>query len=265
MMISETGLCFGTLTFACFVHFSTTSLETVTIPERLKSASARVSVSSTSCSVTCGLGYKVDEICQVGPDGKRRHCTHRRSDCLTNWICGIQHFTALVGKSFELSCLTSQEIGPETPSFSYSWRLARGIITTDDTLFRPLKVPNYIIKLSPAEEHDAGTYRCDVQLMKTYKLVKRIYFGLHVIPGNLVDLNFEKFLTLEQKLESEKGKDQQNTTSPLIQWQGHSWRRRALLVFLVGIGSGVLGGILLGTLLRYLLKAHRRKYEPVRE
>uniref|UniRef100_A0ACB8F5D4 Uncharacterized protein n=1 Tax=Sphaerodactylus townsendi TaxID=933632 RepID=A0ACB8F5D4_9SAUR len=213
----------------------------------MSTVTARLSVSSTSCSVTCGLGYKVEEMCDIGPDGKRRYCTQRRSECLTNWLCGVRHFTVLAGKPFKLSCLTSEEIGPETQSFSYTWRLARGLITTDDAIFVPFKTPSYTIELSSAEEYDAGTYRCDVQFMKTYKLVKRIYFGLRVIPGNLVDLNFEKSLIPEQSSDAEQEKPQQNTTIDLLKWQHFSWRQRALLVFLVGIGSGALGGVLLAS------------------
>ncbi|XP_060089246.1 transmembrane protein 81 [Heteronotia binoei] len=257
MMNTETHLTLGTLVLAFFVPLSIASMESVTIPKQMSTATARLSVSSTSCSVTCGLGYKVEEVCDIGADGKRRYCTLRRSECLTNWLCGVRHFTVLVGKPFKLSCLTSEEIGPETQSFSYTWRLARGIITTDDAIFVPFKAPSYVIELSSAEEYDAGTYRCDVQFMKNYKLVKRIYFGLRVIPGNLVDLNFEKSLALEEKSEAEKNKTQQNTTIALLKWQHYSWRQRALLMFLVGIGTGVLGGVLLGTFLHSLLKNHK--------
>nr|XP_056700808.1 transmembrane protein 81 [Euleptes europaea] len=253
-MNTEAHLTFGTVAFAFFVPLSIAAMELVTIPKELSTATARLLVSSTSCSVTCGLGYKVEKLCDIGADGKRRYCTQRRSECLTNWLCGMQHFTVLVGKPFKLSCLTTEEIGPETQSFRYTWRLARGIITTDDALFVPFKTPSYIIELSPAEEYDAGTYRCDVQFMKNYKLVKKIYFGLRVIPGNLVDLNFEKSLIQEQKPEAEKENNQQNTTIVLLKWQHYSWRQRALLLFLVGIGSGVLGGVLLGTFLHCLLK-----------
>ncbi|XP_066482718.1 transmembrane protein 81 [Tiliqua scincoides] len=251
MTTTETSLVLRMLAFASFVPLSMVHDEPVTIPKALRNATARVSISSTSCSVTCGLGYKVEETCEVGPDGKRKDCTKRRLDCLTNWICGMRHFTVLVGKPFELSCLTSREIGPETQSFSYSWRLARGIITTDDALFMPFKAPSFIIKLSPAEEYDAGTYRCDVQLIKSYKLVKRIYFGLRVIPGRLVDLNFDQSLTEGQKLENEN-QNQQNVTN--VQEERQSWRKRVVIVFTLGIGSGVLGGILLYTLFYCLLK-----------
>ncbi|XP_020653781.1 transmembrane protein 81 [Pogona vitticeps] len=265
MMTAETSLTLGTFAFAFLVPLSVAAEETSTtpiIPKELRAAVARVSVSSTSCSVTCGLGYKEEEICQVGTDGQRRHCTKRKVDCLSNWICGMQHFTILVGKPFEFSCLTLKEIGLETQSFSYSWRLARGIITTDDALFAPFKTPTFVVKLPSAEEYDAGTYRCDVQFMRTYKIVKRIYFGLRVIPGNLVNMNFDKSLTVEQKLENEP--PQQNTTVAPVQERWWSWRQRAVFVFLIGIGSGVGGGLLLHFLLNCLLKAHGN-YQRVEE
>ncbi|XP_042318732.1 transmembrane protein 81 [Sceloporus undulatus] len=268
MVTAEASLILGTLALAYFVPLSMASDELVTspvtIPQKLSAASARVSVSSTSCSTTCGLGYKVEEICQVKPTGERRDCIKRRLDCLSNWICGMVHFTIPVGKPFELSCLTTEEIGPETQSFSYTWRLARGIITTDDALFIPFKTPGFVIKFSPTEEYDAGTYRCDVQLMKTYKIVKRIYFGLRVIPSHLVDLNFDKSLTEEQKLEIKNEKNQPNATAAPAQKQPQSWRQKAVIVFLIGIGSGVVGGVLLHTLLYRLLKSPA-DYEHVEE
>ncbi|XP_061486357.1 transmembrane protein 81 [Rhineura floridana] len=266
-MITETGLALGILAFAFFVPLSVTSHEAVTIPKQLRTAAGRVAVSCTSCSVTCGLGYKIEETCEVRPDGQRRDCTKQKVDCLTNWICGMRHFTVLVGKPFEFSCLTTGEIGPQTQSFSYTWRLARGIITTDDVLFVPFKNPGFVIKLFPAEEYDAGTYRCDVQLMKNYMVVKRIYFGLRVIPGDLVDLSFDKSLTLEQQLESENEKNQQNITNIPVQERWHSWRQRAVLVFLIGIGSGVVGGVLLHTLLYCVLKdrSKHKNYERVED
>nr|XP_028590140.1 transmembrane protein 81 [Podarcis muralis] len=251
MMATESGLALGTLAFAFFVPLSVASHEAVTIPEALMTASGRVVVSSTSCSVTCGLGYKEEESCEIRPDGQRRGCKRRKVDCLNSWICGMRHFTALVGRPFEISCLTTAEIGPDTQSFSYTWRLARGIITTDDTLFAPFKNPGFVIKLYPAEEYDAGTYRCDVQFMKNYKVVKRIYFGLRVIPGDMVDLNFDKSLTLGQQSESEN--NQQNATSMPAQGRWGSWRQRAVFVFLVGIGSGLVLGAVLHSLLYCVL------------
>ncbi|KAJ6659932.1 hypothetical protein lerEdw1_018388 [Lerista edwardsae] len=253
MTTKETRLVLGMLAFASFVPLSMVYDEAITIPRALRNATARVSISSTSCSVTCGLGFKMEETCEVGPSGKRKDCIKRKLECLTNWICGIRHFTVLEGKPFELRCLTTREIGSQTQSLSYSWRLARGIITTDDALFMPFKTPSFIIKLSPAEEYDSGTYRCDVQLIQTYKLVKRVYFGLRVIPGRLVDLNFDKSLTVEQALVNED-KNQQNISNTPVQEKRESWRRRAAIVFAIGIGSGILGGILLYTFLYCLLK-----------
>ncbi|XP_074833902.1 transmembrane protein 81 [Carettochelys insculpta] len=258
MKTLEKNFICGTLAFGFYLPLWAASLETITIPEQLKSAVAKVLVSTTSCSVTCGLGFKVEELCQVAPNGKRSHCTFRRSDCLTNWICGLLHFTVPMGKQFELSCLTSEMIGVGSQAFIYTWRLARSIITTDDMLFKPFKTRSYVIKLSPAKELDAGTYRCDVQLMKTFRLVKRIYFGLRVIPNNLVNLNFEKSLTLEQKLAANEKEGNQNGTGVIVQWHQQSWQRRALLVFLIGIGSGVAGGVLVGAVLYFLVKACRK-------
>uniref|UniRef100_A0A8D0BW88 Transmembrane protein 81 n=1 Tax=Salvator merianae TaxID=96440 RepID=A0A8D0BW88_SALMN len=264
---SNSFIVFAILAFAFFLPLSLAFDVTVTIPKELITASGRVLVSCTSCSVTCGLGYKVEEICEVRPNGERRDCIQKRVECLTNWVCGMRHFTVPVGEPFELRCLSPEEIGPETQSFSYSWRLSRGIITTDDALFSPLKVPSFVLKLSPVEEYDAGTYRCDVQFMKNYRIVKRIYFGVRVIPGHLVDLNFDKSLTLEQMLGSENEKNQTNTVTTPSQERWQSWRQRAVFVFAVGIGSGVVGGALLHTLLYCFLKdrSNYEDYECVQE
>ncbi|XP_060628918.2 transmembrane protein 81 [Anolis sagrei] len=259
MTKAQVSLSLGTLLLTVFALLSMASNEPpsspITIPKPLSDATARVAISSTSCSTTCGLGYKVEERCKITPNGERQQCSKRRVDCLSNWICGMVHYTVLVGESFEFSCLNTEEVGPETQSFSYTWRVARGIISTDDALFKPFKSSGFVINFSPVEEYDAGTYRCDVQFMKTYKIVKRIYVGIRVIPGHLVDLNFDKSLNEEQKLEIMNEGNEQNATAAPIEEQLKSWQQRAAFMFLIGIGSGALGGILLHTLLYYLLKA----------
>uniref|UniRef100_A0A8C8SD54 Transmembrane protein 81 n=1 Tax=Pelusios castaneus TaxID=367368 RepID=A0A8C8SD54_9SAUR len=265
MKTLENSFICGTLAFGFHLPLLMASLSKVKIPEQLKSAAGTVVVSTTPCSVTCGLGVKVDEICEVNSKGKRTFCKLHRSDCVANWICGLRHFTVPVGKPFELNCLTYEMIGVGTQAFRYSWRLASGIITTDDVLFKLFKTPSYVIKLSPAKESDAGTYRCDVQLKKTFKIVKRLYFGLKVIPHDVVELNFQKSLTPEQKLAAhEKAGIRWNITSIVGGWPRYSGQRRAWFVFLIGIGSGVTGGLLVGTGLYFLLQVCK-KNRPVEE
>ncbi|NXK05208.1 TMM81 protein, partial [Herpetotheres cachinnans] len=234
------------------------SFERVTIPAELKSAVAKIVVNATSCSVTCGLGFKLEEMCEITPTGERRNCTLRRSDCLTSWVCGLLHFTVPVGKPFQFSCLTSDAVGFGSQAYSYTWRLAPGLVTTNDILFKPFKNPDAVIRFSPVRESDAGTYRCDVQVLKTFKVVKRVYFGVRVIQTDLVDLNFRKSLTWEQKIAaSEQEGNTQNGTDE-VQEQQHFWQGELFYECLVGIGSGVIGGVLVSVVLCFLQKVLRR-------
>ncbi|KFV58093.1 Transmembrane protein 81, partial [Gavia stellata] len=249
------------------------SFEKVTIPSELKSAVAKIVVNTTSCSVTCGLGFKLEEMCEITPNttscsvtcglgfkleeiceitpaGERRNCTLRRSDCLTSWVCGLLHFTIPVGKSFQFSCLTSDAVGFGSRAYSYTWRLAHGLITTNDVLFKPFKNPDSVIRFSPTRESDAGTYRCDVQMLKTFRIIKRVYFGVRVIRNDLVDLNFQKSLTWEQKLAAnEEEGNTENSTHEEAQEQQHFWQGELFYECLVGVGSGVIAGVLVSVVL----------------
>ncbi|NXE26479.1 TMM81 protein, partial [Ardeotis kori] len=231
----------------------------ITIPEKLKSAVAKVTVNATSCSVTCGLGFKLEEMCEITPAGERRNCTLRRSYCLTSWICGLLHFTVPAGKPFQLSCLASDTVGFGSQAYSYTWRFAQGLITTNDVLFKPFKNPHSVTRFSPARGSDAGTYRCDVQMVKTFRLVKRVYFGVRVIQSDLVDLNFQKSLTWEQKLAARKEEGNiEKDTREEVQEQQHFWQGELFYECLVGVGSGVIAGVLVSVALYFLQKIFRR-------
>ncbi|NXQ79533.1 TMM81 protein, partial [Nyctibius grandis] len=220
------------------------SSEKLTIPEELKSVVAKIAVNTTSCSATCGLGFKLEELCVITPTKEKRNCTLHRTACLTSWLCGLLHFTVPVGKPFQLSCLTVEADGFGRQAFSYMWRLAQGLITTNDLLFKPFKTPNSVIRFSPTRESDAGTYRCDVQMLKTFRVVKRVYFGVRVIRNDLVDLNFQKSLTWEQKLAANGEGGAENTTHEELQEQQHFWQGQLFHECLIGAGSGVIGGVL---------------------
>ncbi|KFQ59494.1 Transmembrane protein 81, partial [Pelecanus crispus] len=239
----------GILLCAFYVRL-VVSFGKVTIPAELKSAVAKVAVNATSCSVTCGLGFKLEEMCEITPTGERRNCTVRRSGCLTNWVCGLLHFTVPVGKPFQFSCLTSDTVGFGNQTYGYTWRLAQGLVTTKDTLFRPFKNPNPVVRFSPIRESDAGTYRCDVQMLKIFKVIKRVYFGVRVIKSDLVDLNFQKSLTWEQKLAAnEEEGNTKNSTHEEVQELQHFWQGELFYEGLVGVGSGVIGGVLVNLVL----------------
>ncbi|XP_072701156.1 transmembrane protein 81 [Ciconia boyciana] len=236
------------------------SFDQVTIPAELKSAVAKVTVNTTSCSVTCGLGFKLEEMCEITPAGERRNCTLNRSNCLTSWVCGLLHFTVPAGKPFQFSCLTSDAVGFGSQAYSYTWRLAQGLITTNDVLFKPFKNPGSIIRFSPTSESDAGTYRCDVQMLKTFRVIKRVYFGVRVIQNDLVDLNFQKSLTWEQKLAAnEEEGNTENSTHEEVRERQHFWQGVLFYDYLVGVGSGVIGSVLLSVALCFLQKILRRR------
>ncbi|NXV05601.1 TMM81 protein, partial [Cettia cetti] len=206
---------------------------------------AMVVVNSTPCSVTCGLGVKEEQLCEVSPAGERRNCSRVRSRCLRDWLCGLQHLVVPEGKPFQLVCLSLDSASLEGPNFGYTWRFARGLITTNDVLFHPFRNPSPSLSFSPALESHSGTYRCDVQVLSSFQLVKRIYFGLRVIPRDLVDLDFQNSLTWEQQLAASGEEPAGNVSGPA------GWARRRRLweqpwfhEAVVGIGSGVIMGIL---------------------
>ncbi|XP_004578996.2 transmembrane protein 81 [Ochotona princeps] len=236
----------GSLVMVSCLPLVVTSPNTLAIPKRLREAVGKVIVNATACTVTCGLGYKEETVCEVGPDGVRRNCSSQRLECLTNWICGMLHFTVLTGEQFELSCLSPEilEVGQE--AFRFTWRLARGIISTNDEVFRPFRAHSYFVKFLPAQEYDSGTYRCDVQLLKNLKFVKRLYFGLRVLPPNLVNLNFYQSLTDDQKLVGE-GLEVNLTNHSMPHHP--SWKKKVASAVGIGITSGVVGGALVSAAL----------------
>ncbi|XP_004477656.1 transmembrane protein 81 [Dasypus novemcinctus] len=246
-----TSFIFGSLVLAFYVPLVVTLSQTLDIPEKLKEAVGRVVVSTTTCTVTCGLGYKEETVCEVGPDGVRRKCESHLLECLTNWICGMYHFTIPVGKEFVLSCLSSDILDVGQEAFRFTWRLARGIISTDDELFKPFRVNSHFVMFGSAREYDSGTYRCDVQLLRNLQFVKRLYFGLRVLPPSLVNLNFYQSLTEDQKL-VDKGLEVNldNHTRP----QHTEWKKKVAAALGIGIASGVAGGVLLSIVLWYVLR-----------
>nr|XP_021394517.1 transmembrane protein 81 [Lonchura striata domestica] len=204
-----------------------------------------VVVNSTPCSVTCGLGVKQEQLCEYSPAGERRNCSLLRSRCLGDWICGLRHLSVPEGKPFQLTCLSPDAASLEGPNFGYTWRFARGLITTNDLLFHPFRNPSPSLRLSPALESHSGTYRCDVQVLSSFQLVKRIYFGLRVIPRDLVDLDFQKSLTWEQQLVANGEEPPENATGPTEpEKRWNFWEKQWFYEVVLGVGSGVIVGIL---------------------
>ncbi|NWV09163.1 TMM81 protein, partial [Ptilonorhynchus violaceus] len=216
-----------------------------TIPAELRAAVGRIAVNSTPCSVTCGLGVKVERLCEIGPAGETRNCSVVRSRCLSDWICGLRHLSVPEGKPFRLSCLTLEPASFERRTYGYTWSFARGLVTSNDLLFRPFRNPGPSLGFSPAREWHSGTYRCDVQELGSFKLVKRIYFGLRVVPRELVELNFRESLTREQQLAAGEEEAGNGTGWGEREQREKFWEREWFYEAVLGIGSGVIAGILL--------------------
>ncbi|NXM26121.1 TMM81 protein, partial [Oxyruncus cristatus] len=214
---------------------------------KLRASVARIAVNSTPCSVTCGPGLKVEEMCEVTPAGERRNCSLVSSYCLGTFLCGLRHLSAPAGRPLQLPCLAPGAPGPGNRTYRYTWGLARGLITTNDLLFEPLRNSSPALSFAPAREAQAGTYRCDVRVLGSLKLVKRIYFGLRVVPRDLVDLNFRESLTWEQKLAANLREGSAGNGSR--EGRERSWEKEEVQEAVLGIGSGVVGGVLLVLLL----------------
>ncbi|XP_072774834.1 transmembrane protein 81 [Taeniopygia guttata] len=211
----------------------------------LQGLKAMVVVNSTPCSVTCGLGVQQEQLCEYSPAGERRNCSLVRSRCLREWICGLRHLSVPEGKPFQLTCLSPDAASLEGPNFGYTWRFAPGLITTNDLLFHPFHNSSPSLRFSPALESHSGTYLCDVQVLSSFQLVKRIYFGLRVIPRDLVDLDFQKSLTWEQQLAANGEEPPENATGPTeSEKRWNFWEKQWFYEVVLGVGSGVIVGIL---------------------
>ncbi|XP_034369224.1 transmembrane protein 81 [Arvicanthis niloticus] len=241
MKTGATVFILGGLVLITYLPLVLTAPEPLDIPEKLQQAVGRVIVNATACSVTCGLGYKEETDCEVGPDGVRRNCKSQRLECLTNWICGMLHFTIVDGKEFELSCLSPDILKKGEEAFRFTWKLAQGIISTNDEIFKPFRANSPFLRFKPAYEYNSGTYRCDVQLLKNLKLVKRLYFGLRVLPPKLVNLNFQQSLTENQKLVQEGWEvNLDNESKPHLP----VWQKKVTSALGIGLAAGVVGGVL---------------------
>uniref|UniRef100_A0A3Q1C960 Transmembrane protein 81 n=1 Tax=Amphiprion ocellaris TaxID=80972 RepID=A0A3Q1C960_AMPOC len=162
-----------------------------------------VITNSSPCSSTCGLGVKTQTLCLM-EDGKTVRC-------LDSWQCGLRTMTVTSGQKVEIDCL-----GEVMKAIRrVSWRYARGIISSDDSLFAHWEAPQlYRVVLDPVREEDAGTYRCDVQ-DASFRRVKRAYWGIRVLPVGILNLDYES----SQAQQESTGNRQSQTVpcqSPLL-------------------------------------------------
>lgn len=251
MKAGATVLILGSLVLMAYLPLVPMSPNTLPIPEKLQQAVGKVIINATTCTVTCGLGYREQTVCEVGPDGVRRKCKFRRYECMTNWICGMLHFTVVHGEELELSCLSSDILQVGQQAFRFTWKIARGIISTNDEIFKPFRANSHFLHFKPAYEYNSGTYRCDVQLLKSLRFVKRLYFGLRVLPPKLVNLNFNQSLTEDQKLADEGWEvNFYNLSNPHLP----KWQKKVASALGIGIAGGVVGGVLVSIAIRSVLR-----------
>nr|XP_046193902.1 transmembrane protein 81 [Oncorhynchus gorbuscha] len=164
--------------------------------EDLNAVPAEVIIHSSPCSTTCGLGLRTQELCPLreGQVGEEKDCHVRKVRCVDSWQCGLQTVTVQAGQRLELDCLGEVMEAMGRFSFRVSWRHARGVVTTDDSLLGRWDAPRLDrLVLDPVREEDAGTYRCDVQ-DTDYRRVKRLYLGLKVLPPEALRLDFPSAL-----------------------------------------------------------------------
>uniref|UniRef100_A0A3B3XUR9 Transmembrane protein 81 n=1 Tax=Poecilia mexicana TaxID=48701 RepID=A0A3B3XUR9_9TELE len=142
---------------------------------------------SSPCSVTCGLGVKTQTLCLL-KDGKT--CRSQQVQCVESWQCGLKTMTVTSGQRVEIDCLGEVMAAMG----AVLWRYARGVITSDDSLFDRWKAPDLQrVVLDPVREKDAGTYRCDVQ-DANYRRKKTVYWGVRVLPAGVVNLDYQSSL-----------------------------------------------------------------------
>ncbi|KAM6982017.1 transmembrane protein 81 [Tautogolabrus adspersus] len=162
-----------------------------------------VIVDSSPCSATCGLGVKTQTLCLLKDgqtameedvnrkDGAQvsEECRVRKVRCQKSWQCGLRTMTVTSGERVEIDCVGDVMEAVGRFSWRVSWRLARGIISSDDFLFTRWDAPLLDrVVLEAVREEDAGTYRCDVQ-DASFRRVKRVYWGIRVLPVGVLNLN----------------------------------------------------------------------------
>ncbi|XP_035014867.2 transmembrane protein 81 [Hippoglossus stenolepis] len=171
--------------------------------EEAEEVPVEVIIDSSPCSSTCGLGLKTQTLCllrdsktamEEAPGGKdgtevSEVCRVHKVKCQESWQCGLRTVTVTSGQRVEVDCLGEVMEAMGTFSWRVSWRYARGIITSDDSLFARWEAPELDrVILDPVREEDAGTYRCDVQ-DAGFRRVKRVYWGVRVLPAGILNLD----------------------------------------------------------------------------
>ncbi|CAK6977004.1 transmembrane protein 81 [Scomber scombrus] len=166
-------------------------------------------------------------------------CRVRKVKCRESWQCGLRTSTVTSGQRVELDCLGEVMEAMGRFSWRVSWRYARGIISSDDTLFARWEAPELDrLVLDPVSEEDAGTYRCEVQ-DAAFRRVKRVYWGIRVLPDGILNLDYESSLAQWESAgiqENQTVSDQDDHRTALL-------HIALISLSLAGLGTGL---ILLG-------------------
>ncbi|CAG6021976.1 unnamed protein product, partial [Menidia menidia] len=191
-------------------------LITSTDPSEVDEVPVEVIADSSPCSATCGLGIKTQTLCllkdsktaledqpKIPPTQQESEdCRARKVRCLESWQCGLTTMTVMSGQKVEIDCLGEVMEAMGRFSWRVSWRYARGIITSDDALFQCWEAPHLDrVVMESVREEDAGTYRCDVQ-DTSLRRVKRIYWGVRVLPVGVFSLDLQSSVARNEKAES---------------------------------------------------------------
>ncbi|XP_056155578.1 transmembrane protein 81 [Lampris incognitus] len=243
--------------------------------EELEEMAVEVIVDSSPCSVTCGLGVKRQMLCFLKndmrlerggeEDGKKwlsemKDCRERKVRCLETWQCGLKLVTVMMGERLEMDCLGEVMEAMGRYSWRVSWRYARGVISSDDSLFARWKAARLDqVILDPVREEDAGTYRCDVQ-DTGFRRVKRVYQGVLVLPRGVLNLDYASSLARWEWT----GPHQNLTTASGPRY--HSTAVRDMMLTSSLLAGALVSLILMGLYWAVLKKGNReRRREEVEE
>uniref|UniRef100_A0A4W3IVR6 Transmembrane protein 81 n=1 Tax=Callorhinchus milii TaxID=7868 RepID=A0A4W3IVR6_CALMI len=223
----------------------------VTAPPELQNVTVTgvLLMSASPCSKTCGLGWRSEYRCRVDKVGNTTECILEKALCLVSKECGLTTRTLTAGTGLNLSCVdeTMESVG--LTEFTFIWRIAKGVVTTDNFFFRPYPLSHYTLK-------NAGTYMCEVQNSQTMEVVKQILNAIRVLPAGLVELDFFKALSAQQKLEMMEGEQvpaiQKGKIKRWWEFFNSFFTNTNSNLRFVGIGGTI--GTIVGLLILYTLK-----------
>ncbi|XP_059189560.1 transmembrane protein 81 [Centropristis striata] len=237
--------------------------------EEADKVSVEVIVDSSPCSTTCGLGVRTQTLCSLKDgntaieeeavrrkDGKEvsEECRVRKVKCLESWQCGLRTMTVTAGQRVDMDCLGEVMQAMGRFSWRVSWRYARGIISSDDSLFTRCAAPLLDrVVLDPVSEEDAGTYRCVVQ-DASFRRVKRVYWGIRVLPVRVLNLDYEGSLA-----QWDSTGNQHNLT--VTDQQDYSTALTYTVLISLGLSAVTSGLMLLGLYWTVKRREHRHHFD----